>query len=223
MAIYPYHLPASSPETSIEPGVFFTETIADLETVARALYTLLFSDQTHAGLNHLPPMLCLYGQLGAGKTTFTSALVRSMLGGEHAEVASPSFTLCHRYPTTPPVLHADLYRLGETCAAGAQQPTLPISFLPEELVDILENDNPYIQHSQYSKEFPFVILEWAEYLPKNYFPKHTLCVEILFPLPSAKLDFPCYPCETSRVLHFFEWGASIHPLSQALSSFLFPS
>ncbi len=220
MAVYPYRIPSAMPETPQNPGVFFTESVADLETVAHALGTLLFAEKMQGNRSDKPPMLCLYGQLGAGKTTFASALVRSMPGGEYAEVASPSFTLCHRYPTRPPVLHADLYRLGETFAASAQRAALPISFLPEELVDILEN-GPAI--SAYNEEYPFIILEWADYLPQQFFPEHTLCIEILFPFPTTELDFKGYLCETNRVLHFFGKGPSIHPISQALSSFLFPS
>jgi tRNA threonylcarbamoyladenosine biosynthesis protein TsaE len=52
----------------------------------------------------------LEGELGAGKTT----LVRGILAGLgwDQEVRSPTFNLLHTYPSlTPPVVHADLYRL----------------------------------------------------------------------------------------------------------------
>lgn len=54
----------------------------------------------------------LTGSLGSGKTTFTRYVVRALPGGMHAEVSSPSFTICNIYPTRPPVWHCDLYRLG---------------------------------------------------------------------------------------------------------------
>ncbi len=53
--------------------------------------------------------LFLEGELGAGKTT----LVRGMLQGLgwKEDVRSPTFNLMHVYPTAPPVVHADLYRV----------------------------------------------------------------------------------------------------------------
>lgn len=55
-------------------------------------------------------VVALDGELGAGKTTFTRALVAA-LGGDPAAVQSPTYTLLHRYPATPPVVHIDAYRL----------------------------------------------------------------------------------------------------------------
>jgi len=56
-------------------------------------------------------LLVLTGPLGSGKTFFTRALCRA-LGLERGErVASPTFTLVHEYETSPPIAHADLYRL----------------------------------------------------------------------------------------------------------------
>ena len=69
--------------------------------------------------------LYLFADLGGGKTTLTRGFVSALPGGEHAEVASPSFTLCNVYPTRPEVLHADLYRLSE----GAS--------MPEEMEDLM--------------------------------------------------------------------------------------
>lgn len=92
--------------------------------------------------------LLLRGPLGSGKTTFTRALVEALPGGASAEVASPSFTVCNHYPTTPPVLHCDLYRNG--------------SSLPDELAEGL--DDPAV----------LSIVEWAEYLPEAELPEEYL-------------------------------------------------
>ena len=73
-----------------------------------------------------PGVLLLYGDLGAGKTTFTAALVKALPGGSEAETSSPSFTLCNIYCTEPTVHHFDLYRL---------EPGLPDESLEESLDD----------------------------------------------------------------------------------------
>ena len=91
------------------------------------------------------PVILLMGDLGAGKTTFIRFLTENLPGGENAEVASPSFTLCNVYPTTPEVQHFDLYRL-------------PPGSGDEMLEESLEALNGLI------------ILEWAEYLPGRVFP-----------------------------------------------------
>ena len=64
--------------------------------------------------------LYLFADLGGGKTTLARGFVAALPGGETAEVASPSFTLCNVYPTRPEVLHADLYRLSENAAPNLQ-------------------------------------------------------------------------------------------------------
>jgi tRNA threonylcarbamoyladenosine biosynthesis protein TsaE len=56
-------------------------------------------------------LLVLTGPLGSGKTFFTRALCRA-LGLQRGErVVSPTFTLVSEYETSPPIAHADLYRL----------------------------------------------------------------------------------------------------------------
>lgn len=57
-------------------------------------------------------VLALSGQLGAGKTHFCKGIV-SGLGGDPAQVTSPTFTLVHEYTRgcRLPVYHFDWYRL----------------------------------------------------------------------------------------------------------------
>ncbi len=58
------------------------------------------------------------GELGAGKTT----LIRGILAGLgwREPVRSPTFNLFAVYPTNPPVLHADFYRISSTVGTGLE-------------------------------------------------------------------------------------------------------
>lgn len=95
-------------------------------------------------------VILLRGGLGSGKTTFTAALARALPGGDQAEVASPSFTLCNIYPTKPPLVHCDLYRSpgqapeelalaldeGQALAVVEWADSLDASLLPDDFLDI---------------------------------------------------------------------------------------
>ncbi len=59
-------------------------------------------------------VICLKGELGAGKTTFVRMAVEEMGLKEGHQVRSPTFTLVNEYPTGKGrVYHADLYRVEE--------------------------------------------------------------------------------------------------------------
>ena len=110
-------------------------------------------------------VIFLMGTLGSGKTTFVRHLVSQLPGGEHAEVASPSFTLCNIYPTNPEVMHYDLYRL----PPGGYDESL------EEAVELIENPSARRSRS--------LLIEWAENMPEILIPENRL--EIYWRLPSA--------------------------------------
>lgn len=63
-----------------------------------------------SGLIRPGDVICLSGDLGAGKTSLARAILFGL--GHRGEVPSPTFMLAEPYPDLPvPILHADLYRL----------------------------------------------------------------------------------------------------------------
>jgi tRNA threonylcarbamoyladenosine biosynthesis protein TsaE len=54
-------------------------------------------------------VVAVSGELGAGKTTFVRGAARAL--GVTGPVASPTFTIGHRYEAAVPVAHLDLYRI----------------------------------------------------------------------------------------------------------------
>jgi tRNA threonylcarbamoyladenosine biosynthesis protein TsaE len=82
---------------------------------------------------------CLYGDIGAGKTTLIKGIA-SAFGIAERDITSASFTIIAEYDTSPPFYHVDLYRLeggGDVFETG--------------LYDYLNRDG-------------VVIIEWAERL-----------------------------------------------------------
>ena len=88
-------------------------TIEESTTLYRDLYNL---NATEKLANSLAPLLqksdviALYGELGAGKTSFARALIKKL--GYKGEVPSPTFTLVQNYNLESiNVWHFDLYRI----------------------------------------------------------------------------------------------------------------
>ncbi|WP_299809305.1 tRNA (adenosine(37)-N6)-threonylcarbamoyltransferase complex ATPase subunit type 1 TsaE [uncultured Roseibium sp.] len=92
-------------------------------------------------------VVCLSGDLGAGKSTFTRALLRSFAGDPELEVPSPTFTLVQTYAFDRfDLSHFDLYRLEDpeeldelglddllqTGAALIEWPEMAGGLLPED-------------------------------------------------------------------------------------------
>lgn len=57
--------------------------------------------------------LALSGDLGAGKSALSRALIRAVAGDDELEVPSPTFTLVQAYELRYPIFHFDLYRLAD--------------------------------------------------------------------------------------------------------------
>jgi tRNA threonylcarbamoyl adenosine modification protein YjeE len=109
-------------------GASFTVTLANEEATER------FAADIAAGLDP-GDLVTLSGDLGAGKTTFARALIRTLAGDDTIEVPSPTFTLMQTYELPRfPLVHADLYRL----AGAAELAELGFDDLPEGAVVLLE-------------------------------------------------------------------------------------
>lgn len=58
-------------------------------------------------------VICLDGDLGAGKTALTQAIAKGLEVPQSYYVTSPSFAIFHEYPGRLPLYHMDFYRLSD--------------------------------------------------------------------------------------------------------------
>ncbi|HCU07297.1 MAG TPA: tRNA (adenosine(37)-N6)-threonylcarbamoyltransferase complex ATPase subunit type 1 TsaE [Holosporales bacterium] len=73
---------------------------------------LCFFAKNFARTVSFPNVVCLYGDLGAGKSTFCRTLIQTLLGDADHVVPSPTFTLVQEYECEKGIIyHFDLYRL----------------------------------------------------------------------------------------------------------------
>lgn len=63
-------------------------------------------------------LVLLEGELGAGKTTFVRGVAEAL--GWTGRLRSPTFSLLQTIPTSPPLLHADLYRVSSLEGLGLE-------------------------------------------------------------------------------------------------------
>ncbi|MCP4547862.1 MAG: tRNA (adenosine(37)-N6)-threonylcarbamoyltransferase complex ATPase subunit type 1 TsaE [bacterium] len=97
--------------------------------------------------------LALEGDLGAGKTLFTSAFAAA-LGVDPVEVDSPSYVLLNEYAGRLPIYHFDAYRL-----EGNSEELSELGFFDERLDEGI------------------VLVEWANRV-ERFLPAHALRVRI---------------------------------------------
>ncbi|MCL4523368.1 MAG: tRNA (adenosine(37)-N6)-threonylcarbamoyltransferase complex ATPase subunit type 1 TsaE [Acidobacteria bacterium] len=60
-----------------------------------------------------PVLVCLDGELGAGKTTLAKGIISGLGVAREEEVTSPTFTLVHAFRNGVKVFHVDLYRVAD--------------------------------------------------------------------------------------------------------------
>ncbi|MFN0188378.1 MAG: tRNA (adenosine(37)-N6)-threonylcarbamoyltransferase complex ATPase subunit type 1 TsaE [Bacteroidia bacterium] len=75
--------------------------LKDLDSIAKELLEFIGDHR----------VLCFYGELGAGKTTFIKAICRQL--GVNDAVQSPTFSIVNEYKASggEPIYHFDFYRL----------------------------------------------------------------------------------------------------------------
>lgn len=57
-------------------------------------------------------IICLYGDIGAGKSVFARAMIRKLINNPDEDVPSPTFTLVQNYEADGmSIYHYDLYRI----------------------------------------------------------------------------------------------------------------
>ena len=100
-----------------------------------------------AGFLKKGDIVCLFGDLGSGKTTFTKGIAKGFKINE-AAVNSPSFILMNQYVGRLPLFHFDLYRIDNA----------------KEIFSI--------GYEEFLYDDGVAVVEWAErlgvLLPKNY-------------------------------------------------------
>ena len=86
-------------------------TIKSLEELDRAAGTFLREIGDHS-------LIAFYAPMGAGKTTFTTAVCKA-LGVREDAVSSPTFAIVNEYRAASgePVYHFDFYRIGKVSEA----------------------------------------------------------------------------------------------------------
>ncbi|SMP67271.1 tRNA (adenosine(37)-N6)-threonylcarbamoyltransferase complex ATPase subunit type 1 TsaE [Anoxynatronum buryatiense] len=113
-------------------------------------------------------VVCLSGDLGAGKTTFTKALGKAM--GIRENITSPTFNLVQEYDGDVPLYHFDVYRL----------------LKPSEFRDL--------GAEEYFSGAGVCVIEWAN-LVKEYLPERHLWIEIKW-LDASRREICITPSET---------------------------
>lgn len=82
--------------------IILVKDLASIDDAAREFLSLIDDHR----------IIALYGEMGAGKTTFTTALCR-VLGVREDAVSSPTFAIVNEYRTLDgePLFHFDFYRI----------------------------------------------------------------------------------------------------------------
>jgi len=117
----------------IEPVVFWTSSAEETEEVGKKIGILVEKGD----------LLCLTGDLGAGKTTLIKGIVKQRANVDPSQVTSPTFSYMHVYEGAEVIYHFDLYRLSS-----------PQEFLEAGFMEFLSTGS-------------ICCIEWPDKLPSN--------------------------------------------------------
>lgn len=98
-------------------------------------------------------IVCLTGDLGAGKTTLTQALLESL--GIKAPITSPTYTIVNEYHDPIDVFHFDVYRVAD--------------------IDEMEE----IGFDDYLAQDAYVVIEWADRITP-LIPREAIWVDLTY-------------------------------------------
>lgn len=98
-------------------------------------------------------VICLIGDLGAGKTTMTQSLAQALEVDDY--ITSPTFTIVNEYEGRMPLYHFDVYRIGSS----------------DEMYDI--------GYDEYINSDGVCIIEWAN-LIEDILPEEYLHIELRY-------------------------------------------
>jgi len=93
-------------------------------------------------------IICLYGELGSGKTAFVQGIGSGLLISKKNYITSPTYTLINEYSGRINLFHIDLYRIED------------------------KNDLENIGFYEVFDDKSITVIEWAERLDKNFFPNY---------------------------------------------------
>ena len=110
-----------------------------------------------------PQVICLTGDLGAGKTAFTRGFARYF--GIEKGVSSPTFIIMHRYAGSEIINHYDLYRIAdfdELLDIGFEEQLesgISIIEWPDNFMEYLPEDKIVIKITRLSENERLIFVE----------------------------------------------------------------
>ncbi len=123
-----------------------------MELLSRSVKDTLKLGKTLARKLGKGDIICLFGNLGSGKTVLAKGIAEG-LGIKSKDVISPTFVLMRQYNSRIPLIHFDLYRIGD----------------PKDVL--------LLGYEEYFYGDGITVIEWADRL-KYLLPKGYLKVEL---------------------------------------------